>query len=157
MTLLRETPLKVLQFATIRQTPEPQQIAGLFKSGMVSQFVNVNAAIGKNTAIAIDITNAGVGGNNAFQSFGGRSAGHAGHRISLSKIGYRCGATPGGARRVQLSFIRQKALAFQAAGVTAAYRKDITLALTSCVVFPFFFFTVHGIYWKVAHNSPGKL
>jgi len=51
---------------------------------MLRQFVNVNAAIGKDAAVAIDITNAGVGGNNAFQAFRGRSAGHAGHSLSLN-------------------------------------------------------------------------
>src|ERR1700685_3955826 len=72
---------------------KPKQEAGFFKGGMVGEFVNVDAAIGKDAAVAIDITNAGGGGNNAFQAFTGRSAGHAGHNFSLNSIG--CGNRAG--------------------------------------------------------------
>src|ERR1700734_1813570 len=61
--------------------------------------MNIDTTISENAAIAIDVTNAGIGGDNAFHSFCGcragcGSAGHAGHRFSLSKINYRCEGTP---------------------------------------------------------------
>ena len=80
---LRQTLLEVFQFAALRQAAKPQQVASFFEGGMFGKFVNVNAAIGKDAAVAIDITNAGVGGDDAFQALR-RSAGHAGHRFSLN-------------------------------------------------------------------------
>ena len=84
VTLLRQTLLQILQLDAIRQTSKPKQIASLFKSGMLGQFVNVDTAIGKNAAVTIDITDAGAGGNNALHAFGCLSAGHAGHSLSLN-------------------------------------------------------------------------
>src|SRR5580658_2648624 len=78
--------LQILKLALLRQPPKPKQVASLFKIGVLGQFMNVNAAIGKNAAVAIDVTNAGVGSNNAFQSFWGRS--HARHSLSLNWIDY---------------------------------------------------------------------
>src|SRR5580658_10763722 len=80
--------LQILKLALLRQPPKPKQVASLFKIGVRGQFMNVNAAIGKNAAVAIDVTNAGVGSNNAFQSFRGRSAAHARHSLSLNWIDY---------------------------------------------------------------------
>src|SRR5580700_4534780 len=75
---------------------KPKQVAGFFKRGVLGQIVNVDAAIGKNTLVAIDVANAGICGNNAFQAFRGRSAGHAGHILSLSQmVMIVAGTTPG--------------------------------------------------------------
>ena len=53
--------------------------------------MNIDPAIRKNAAIAVDVTDAGISGNNAFHSFricsaGRVSAGQAGHRFSLTEI-----------------------------------------------------------------------
>jgi len=66
LALVRETLVQILQLIAIRKAPKPEQVAGLFKSGMLGEFVNVDAAIGENAAFAIDIADARVGGDNAF-------------------------------------------------------------------------------------------
>src|ERR1700693_1200780 len=57
---------------------------------MIGQFMNIDAAIGKNSTVSIDIANAGVGGDNSFHAFGAGGAGDAGHSLSLKRIG--CGS-----------------------------------------------------------------
>src|SRR5260370_14200858 len=114
MALLCQTSLQILYLALLRQAPKPKQVAGLFKTGMFGQFVNVNAAIGKHAAVSIDIANAGIGGDNAFQTFS-EAAANAGHNLSLGQIDYRCSAAWGGARGMQLSFIRETGLIFHTA------------------------------------------
>src|SRR5258707_1288498 len=83
MALLRQTLLQLLQLALIRQPPKPKQMANLFEARMLSQFMNIDAAIGKHALVAIDVTNAGGGRYDAFQAFRIESAGAAGHKISL--------------------------------------------------------------------------
>src|SRR5580658_4701311 len=92
MALFCQTLLQISQFAAVWQTSKPKQITGFFKRGVIGQFVNVDPAIGKNAAFAVDIANAGISGNDTFQAFRGRSTGHAGHNLSLNQIGYRCGS-----------------------------------------------------------------
>jgi hypothetical protein len=46
--------------------PEPQQEAGFLKVRVVGQFVNIDAAIGQHTGFAVDVADAGVGGNYPF-------------------------------------------------------------------------------------------
>jgi hypothetical protein len=45
---------------------------------MLAQFANINPAIGKYTQIAINVTNAGIGSDDAFQTlaWGGCPGGH---------------------------------------------------------------------------------
>src|SRR4051812_6878302 len=49
-----------------------QKEADLFKRGMLRQFVDVNAAIGKDSLVAVDVTNARRCSDYALKSFGGR-------------------------------------------------------------------------------------
>src|SRR5579863_7194678 len=65
---------------------------------MLCQFVNVNAAVSQNAAVAIDITNTGISGNDAFQTFGAESTSYARHKHSLDRIGSRCGSRGEGGR-----------------------------------------------------------
>src|SRR5205823_9765406 len=58
-------------------------IAGFFKIGVVSEFVNVDAAISQDALVSIDVADAGDGGDNSFQAFGGLR-GQARHVSSLS-------------------------------------------------------------------------
>jgi hypothetical protein len=51
---------------------------------MVCQFMNIDAPIGENSAIAIDIANARVRRDNAFQSLRDLRAGHARHVLQIS-------------------------------------------------------------------------
>src|ERR1700688_461761 len=90
MALLGQALLQILQLALIRQAAKPKQVAGLFKIRMIGQFMNIDAAIGKNSTVSIDIANAGVGGDNSFHAFGAGGAGDAGHSLSLKRIG--CGS-----------------------------------------------------------------
>ncbi len=91
--------------------PIPQQVAGFFEIGVVSEFVNVDAAVGQDALIPVDVADAGGGGDNSFQTLGGLGGGQAGHVPSL-KISQQsgCGRTGKEKRRVlsQLTFIRQK-------------------------------------------------
>jgi hypothetical protein len=84
LTFLRQTLLQILKLGWLRQASEPKQIASFLKIGVVGQFMNVNSAIGKDATVTIDVANVGVGGNNTFQTFGGRGAGHARHGLSHS-------------------------------------------------------------------------
>src|ERR1700688_145103 len=90
MALLGQALLQILQLALIGQAAKPKQVAGLFKIRMIGQFMNIDAAIGKNSTVSIDIANAGIGGDNSFHAFGAGGAGDAGHSLSLKRIG--CGS-----------------------------------------------------------------
>jgi|SRR5271170_2561805 len=77
---LRGQPL--LQLAQLRccgEPPEPEQVTGFFKRGMVRQFVDVDAAIRQYAAISVDVANPGSGGNDALKSLGGLSCGDTRH------------------------------------------------------------------------------
>jgi hypothetical protein len=117
--------------SSIRQASKPEQVAGLFECGMLGQFVNVDAAIGKNAAVSIDVTNAGVGGNDAFQTFRGLSAGHAGHSLSLSfKMITCCGSRARGRGECNLTFIPQiTSLTSKLADSGARARRAIIFAI----------------------------
>ena len=70
-TLAHELHIELLQFGAVGQLPEPEQVADFFKVGMIGEFVDVDAAIGKNTLVAVDVTDAGISGNYTFESLGG--------------------------------------------------------------------------------------
>ena len=55
----------------VGQLAVPQQVAGFFEGGMVGEFVNVDAAVGQDALISVDVADAGGGGDNSFQAFGG--------------------------------------------------------------------------------------
>ena len=111
LALLRQ-PL--VQIPSIRRgvgsLPYHKQVAGFLKVGVVGQFVNVDAAIGQNALLAVDIANAGVGGDYSFQTFRGVRGGQAGHVPSLEILESSLMAHGKEKCRVlsQLTFIRQK-------------------------------------------------
>ena len=74
---------KFLQFSLRGQLAIPQQVAGLFKVGVVGQFVNVDAAVGEDALISVDVADAGIGSDDSFQALGGVRGGQAGHIPSL--------------------------------------------------------------------------
>jgi hypothetical protein len=63
---------------------KPEQVTSLFKIGVVGQFVYVDAAIGKNAAIPIDVADLGVGGDDSFESLRGVICGEARHEFLVS-------------------------------------------------------------------------
>ena len=79
LALFGQAFVQFAQFAARGQFAKPEQVAGLFEIRMVGEFVNVDAAIGQNAAISVDVANLGSGGNDALKSLGGVSCGHAGH------------------------------------------------------------------------------
>ena len=58
---------------------------------MLGQFVNVDAPISENTAVTVDIANAGSRGYHAFESFNVGIAAYDGHNVWLIQNDYRCG------------------------------------------------------------------
>jgi hypothetical protein len=46
--------------------PKPEQVADFFKRRVVCKFVDIDAAVCEHSFIAIDITNAGCGGDYSF-------------------------------------------------------------------------------------------
>ncbi len=67
-----QAQFQVVKFGPGGQFAQPQQITRLFKRGMISQFVNVDAPIGKNSFFAVNVTNAGIGCDDAFKTPGCR-------------------------------------------------------------------------------------
>src|SRR5271156_1980101 len=59
--------------------PEPEQVADFFEGRVLGQIVDVIPAIGEHSRVAVDVANAGCGGNNAFQSLGCLQARYARH------------------------------------------------------------------------------
>jgi hypothetical protein len=57
-----------LQFRFGGQRAEPEQVSRLFKGRVDGEFVDVDAAIGENSGLAVDPANTRVGGDNAFES-----------------------------------------------------------------------------------------
>jgi hypothetical protein len=56
---------ELAQLSASREMAEPQKVASLFKSGIVSQFVDIYAPIGQDTALPIDIANTRSSGDNS--------------------------------------------------------------------------------------------
>jgi hypothetical protein len=81
VTLGRKAEAQVLQLVACGQLAEPQQVADFLKVGVVGQFVDIKATVGQDAALAVYVTNAGGGGDNAFQSFGRMSSRQTGHRV----------------------------------------------------------------------------
>src|SRR5208283_845501 len=79
LALLGQAIVQLAQFAARGKLSEPQQVASLLKIRLVSQFMNVDAAI------SVYVTDLGSRGNDALKSLGGMSIGHAGHG-SLASI-----------------------------------------------------------------------
>ncbi len=83
LALFRQPLAKFLQLVGRGQLAIPQQVAGFFKIGVVGKFVNVDAAVGQDALISVDVANAGGGGDYSFQALGGVRGGQAGHVPSL--------------------------------------------------------------------------
>ena len=77
---------------------------------MVGKFVNVDAAIGEDPLVSVDVANAGICGDYSFQALGGVRGGQAGHVPSLENFEPVLRLHGEGKWRVlsQLTFIRQK-------------------------------------------------
>src|SRR5579862_8641779 len=100
---------------------------------MVSQFVDVDAAIGEDSAIAVDEANFGCGGDNTFKPFGGLCCADTRHE-SLAVPGFGldlgCRSPRGGCASTQPMVIPEIQTTFQAPKVTSgAYFQDINLAV----------------------------
>jgi hypothetical protein len=50
---------------------------------MVGKFVNVDAAVGEDALLSVDVTDTGIGSDYSFQAPGGVCGGQAGHIPSL--------------------------------------------------------------------------
>ena len=83
----RQALAQFVQFAGVGKLAEPEQVAGLFKSGMIGEFVNVDAAVGENALVPIDVADAGICGDDALKTFWGMICGHAGHALARSVRG----------------------------------------------------------------------
>ncbi len=90
LALFRHALAQLLQLIAAGQTAKPQQVAGLLKSGVVGQFVNVDATVGQNAPLPIDVANAGGGSDHSLQPLRGVCGSHAGHGASLELLKFRC-------------------------------------------------------------------
>ncbi len=72
----RSAAFSALQFGLRGQAAVPQQIDDFFKCGVVRQRVDVEALIAENPELAIDVTNFGLRGDDAFQPCSRGCGGH---------------------------------------------------------------------------------
>ena len=86
LALCRQLLAERIQFGLRRQLAIPQQVAGLFKVGVVGKFVNVDAAVGEDALISVDVADAGICSDYSFQALGGVGGGQAGHVPSLENL-----------------------------------------------------------------------
>src|SRR5512140_924694 len=82
LAFLRQPVVQLAQLTSRRKLPEPQQVAGLFKIRVIGQFVYIDAAIGKNALISVDVADLGVGCDDSLESFGRVICSEARHSIS---------------------------------------------------------------------------
>src|SRR5207302_4961525 len=75
LAFLSQPLAKFAQLVALRQSSEPQQVAGFLKIGVVGEVVDIDAAIGQDALFTIDVANAGNGSYDAFKSFGGMAGG----------------------------------------------------------------------------------
>ena len=71
--------LEFVQFLAVRQMIVVQQMDHFFEGHLAGEFVNVVAAINQFAGLALDIAQAGAGGDDAFKAFGGRGGSRIGH------------------------------------------------------------------------------
>src|ERR1700678_1252763 len=113
LAFARQPLAKHLELIGIGQMSKPQEMADLLEGRVVGQIVDVISAVGKHPLLAVDVTDARGGGDNAFQSFGGVQAGNARHGSSLTiRMLYVRSVRKNAAE--QPSFIRQSGRSFQA-------------------------------------------
>ena len=63
----------------------PEEVGGFFEAALRGEFVDVDAAIGEDAGVAVDVADGGGGGDNAFKALGGGSeSGHEGQSPSAS-------------------------------------------------------------------------
>ncbi len=86
LALCRQLLAEFLQFGLRGQLAIPQQVAGFFEVGVVGKFVNVDAAVGEDALISVDVADAGIGSDYSFQALGGVGGGQAGHVPSLENL-----------------------------------------------------------------------
>ncbi len=60
LALLGEAVTQFAQFGARGKLAEPEQVAGFFEVRMVGEFVNIDAAIREDAAIAVDLADPGV-------------------------------------------------------------------------------------------------
>ena len=60
--------LELIQLGLLRQVTFPEEPDDLLEGGVFGQGVDVVAAVAENARVAIDITNLGLAGDNAFKS-----------------------------------------------------------------------------------------
>ena len=63
LAFFREAFPDLFQLIALGQAAEPEQEAGFFEIGVVGEVVNIDAAIRQNALFAVDVTDAGGGGN----------------------------------------------------------------------------------------------
>ena len=56
LALVRQLPAKFLEFIRLGQLAVPQQVAGFFEGGIVGKFVNINAAIGEDALVSVNVS-----------------------------------------------------------------------------------------------------
>src|SRR5258706_2245717 len=108
LAFLAELLAQVVEFGLLRETSVPKQKTGFFKRRMLPQLTNVDATIGQNSKFAVDVTNAGIGSDDAFQTlaWGSCPGGHvyplsaclrvnAKPRMRYSRVGSPVRGTPG--------------------------------------------------------------
>src|SRR5579864_6236032 len=83
LALLGQGITHISQFATLGQLAEPEQVADFFKCRVVGELVNIDAAVGEDTAIAVDITDARGARGYSGEALRGLAGGQAGHVVPL--------------------------------------------------------------------------
>ena len=83
LAFLGQALLERPEFVGLGQAAIPEQVADFLKGGVVGQVVDVVSTVGEDAPLTVDETNAGCGGDYAFQSFRSMNAGDAGHGSSF--------------------------------------------------------------------------
>ena len=61
---------EVGEFVVTGKVAEPQQVGSFLEGGLIGELVDIDAAVGQHTGIAVDPANAGVGCHYPFETFG---------------------------------------------------------------------------------------
>ena len=77
LALARQTELELLEFGAGGKASEPEEVAALLEVGVGGQLMDVDAAIGEYSLVAIDVANARISCGDAFQAFRRIGNGHA--------------------------------------------------------------------------------
>src|SRR5579884_1796982 len=83
LAFFRQRVTHISQFATLGQLAKPEQVADFFKRRVVGELVNIDAAVGEDTAITVDVTNARGARGYSGESPRELAGGQAGHVVPL--------------------------------------------------------------------------